>query len=126
MANPIVMFIDDSETALASTRMTVTSMPIEVKQYLEAQLCLNDVKAGIVPDLIITDLNMPVMNGLELLKELRALPETARTPVLMLTTETKDELKVQGKALGLTGWIVKPFNPAQLKSAITRVLRLPA
>ena len=126
MANPIVMFIDDSETALASTRMTVASMPIEVKQYLEAQLCLNDVKAGIVPDLIITDLNMPVMNGLELLKELRALPSTARTPVLMLTTETKDELKVQGKALGLTGWIVKPFNPTQLKSAITRVLRLPA
>lgn len=126
MANPIVMFIDDSETALASTRMTVTSMPIEVKQYLEAQLCLNDVKAGIVPDLIITDLNMPVMNGLELLKELRALPSTKRTPVLMLTTETKNELKVQGKALGLTGWIVKPFNPTQLKSAITRVLRLPA
>jgi len=126
MANPIVMFIDDSETALASTRMTVTSMPIDVKQYLEAQLCLNDVKAGIVPNLIITDLNMPVMNGLELLKELRALPATARTPVLMLTTETKDELKVQGKALGLTGWIVKPFNPTQLKSAITRVLRLPA
>ena len=126
MANPIVMFIDDSETALASTRMTVTSMPIEVKQYLEAQLCLNDVKAGIVPDLIITDLNMPVMNGLELLKELRSLPATKRTPVLMLTTETKDELKVQGKALGLTGWIVKPFNPTQLKSAITRVLRLPA
>jgi len=126
MANPIVMFIDDSETALASTRMTVTSMPIEVKQYLEAQLCLNDVKAGIVPDLVITDLNMPVMNGLELLKELRALPATARTPVLMLTTETKDELKAQGKALGLTGWIVKPFNPTQLKSAITRVLRLPA
>ena len=126
MADPIVMFIDDSETALASTRMTVTSMPIEVKQYLEAQLCLNDVKAGIVPDLVITDLNMPVMNGLELLKELRALPATARTPVLMLTTETKDELKTQGKALGLTGWIVKPFNPTQLKSAITRVLRLPA
>ncbi|MDF1881119.1 response regulator [Sulfurimonas sp. MAG313] len=126
MANPMVMFIDDSETALASTRMTVTSMPIEVKQYLEAQLCLADVKAGIVPDLIITDLNMPVMNGLELLKELRSLPATARTPVLMLTTETKDELKVQGKALGLTGWIVKPFNPTQLKSAITRVLRLPA
>ncbi len=126
MANPIVMFIDDSETALASTRMTVSSMPIEVKQYLEGHLCLADIKAGIVPDLVITDLNMPVMNGLELLKALRELPETKRTPVLMLTTETKDELKVQGKALGLTGWIVKPFNPTQLKSAITRVLRLPA
>jgi len=126
MGNPMVMFIDDSETALASTRMTVSSMPIESKQYLEAQQCLADVKAGVVPDLIITDLNMPVMNGLELLKALRELPATKRTPVLMLTTETKDELKQQGKALGLTGWIVKPFNPTQLKSAITRVLRLPA
>jgi len=126
MATPMVMFIDDSETALASTRMTVSSMPIETKQYLEAQKCLADIKAGIVPDLIITDLNMPVMNGLELLKAVRELPVTKRTPVLMLTTETKDELKQQGKALGLTGWIVKPFNPTQLKSAITRVLRLPA
>lgn len=126
MAQPIIMFIDDSETALASTRMTVASMPVDVKQYLEAKLCLADVNSGIIPDLIITDLNMPVMNGLELLKELRNIPATKRTPVLMLTTETKDELKQQGKALGLTGWIVKPFNPTQLKSAITRVLRLPA
>ena len=126
MGKPLVMFIDDSETALASTRMTVASMPVEAKQYLEAQACLDDVKAGVIPDLVITDLNMPVINGLELLKALRDIPETKRTPVLMLTTETKDELKQQGKALGLTGWIVKPFNPTQLKSAITRVLRLPA
>ena len=123
MGNPIVMFIDDSETALASTRMTVSSMPIETKQYLEAQKCLDDVKSGIVPDLVITDLNMPVMNGLELLKELRANASTARTPVLMLTTETKDELKQQGKALGLTGWIVKPFNPDQLLNTVNKVLR---
>jgi len=69
---------------------------------------------------------MPVMNGLEFLKALRDVPSTSRVPTLMLTTETKAELKQQGKALGLTGWIVKPFNPAQLKQAITRVLRLPA
>jgi len=123
---PLVIFVDDSETALASTRMVTNSMPIEVKQFTEAQNALADLQAGTVPDLIITDLNMPVMNGFEFLAELRKLPATKRTPVLMLTTETKDELKQQGKALGLTGWIVKPFNPAQLKSAITRVLRLPA
>jgi two-component system chemotaxis response regulator CheY len=68
---------------------------------------------------------MPVMNGFEFLQELRKVDSTKRTPVLMLTTETKPELKQQGKALGLTGWIVKPFNPAQLKQAIGRVLRLP-
>jgi len=123
---PLVIFIDDSETALASTRMVTSSMPIEVKQYTEAQAALADIQAGIIPDLIITDLNMPVMNGFEFLQELRLIPSTKRTPCLMLTTETKDELKQQGKALGLTGWIVKPFSPPQLKQAITRVLRLPA
>lgn len=123
---PLVIFVDDSETALASTRMVTSSMPIEVKQYLSAQEALNDINAGITPDLIITDLNMPVMNGFEFLQALRDIPSTSRTPTLMLTTETKPEMKQKGKALGLTGWIVKPFKPAQLKQAITRVLRLPA
>ncbi|MFA6188591.1 MAG: response regulator [Sulfuricurvum sp.] len=121
---PLVIFVDDSETALASTRMVTDSMPITVKQYLSAVDALNEIKGGMVPDLIITDMNMPVMNGFEFLQGLRAVPSTARTPVLMLTTETRDELKAQGKALGLTGWVVKPFNPAQLKQAISRVLRL--
>jgi len=120
-----VMFVDDSETALASTKMATTGMPIQVVQYLNAPDALADIKSGKVKvDLIITDLNMPVMNGLEFLKALRSVPSMQRVPVLMLTTETKAELKQQGKALGLTGWIVKPFNPAQLKAAIVRVLRL--
>ena len=122
---PLVIFVDDSETALASTRMVTDTMPITVKEYLSATTALAEIKGGMVPDLIITDMNMPVMNGFEFLQGLRANAATARTPVLMLTTETRDELKQQGKALGLTGWIVKPFNPAQLKQAIARVLRLP-
>ena len=121
---PLVIFVDDSETALASTRMVTDSMPIDVKQYTAAKDALAEISGGVTPDLIITDLNMPEMNGFEFLQELRKLDATKRTPVLMLTTETKDELKQQGKALGLTGWIVKPFNPAQLKMAISRVLRL--
>ena len=125
MANPTVIFVDDSETALASTRIATADMPIDVKQYLSAEEALKEIKSkSVIPDLIITDLNMPVMNGLEFLKELRNIEITKKVPVLMLTTETKDELKQQGKALGLTGWIVKPFNPAQLKAAINRVLRL--
>ena len=121
---PLVIFVDDSETALASTRMVTDSMPIDVKQYTDATVALAEIEAGAVPDLVITDLNMPIMNGFEFLQELRKLEVTKRTPVLMLTTEAKPELKQQGKALGLTGWIVKPFNPAQLKQAISRVLRL--
>lgn len=121
---PLVIFVDDSETALASTRMVTNTMPIDVKQYTDATVALREIEAGAVPDLVITDLNMPIMNGFEFLQELRRLDATKRTPVLMLTTEAKAELKQQGKALGLTGWIVKPFNPAQLKQAISRVLRL--
>ena len=121
---PLVIFVDDSETALASTRMVTDAMPIDVKQYLSATEALSEIKSGMTPDLIITDLNMPVMNGFEFLQELRQVAATKRTPVLMLTTETKDDLKQRGKALGLTGWVVKPFNPAQLKQAISRVLRL--
>lgn len=124
MSIPLVIFVDDSETALASTRMVTDSMPITVKQYLRAADALTEIKNGLTPNLIITDMNMPVMNGMEFLQEVRKIPSTSRTPVLMLTTETKDELKMQGKALGLTGWIVKPFNPTQLKSAISKVLRL--
>lgn len=122
---PLVIFIDDSETALASTKIATADMPIDVKQYISAVNAIAEIKSKvIVPDLIITDLNMPEMNGLEFLAALRGLPECKKIPVLMLTTETKDELKQKGKELGLTGWIVKPFNPAQLKAAIERVLRI--
>jgi two-component system chemotaxis response regulator CheY len=121
----MVMFVDDSETALASTRIATQGMPIEISQFISAIEALANIKnASVKPDLIITDLNMPGMNGLEFLAQLRNIEATKKTPVLMLTTETKDELKQQGKALGLTGWIVKPFNPDQLKMAINRVLRI--
>jgi len=121
----IVMFVDDSEITLATTKIATARMPIQIFQYLSAVEALEDLKTGKVNiDLLITDLNMPVMNGLEFLEEFRTLSTYKRTPVLMLTTETKAIFKQQGKVLGLTGWIIKPFNPMQLKAAIMRVLRL--
>lgn len=123
---PTVIFVDDSETALASTKMAAQSLPIEIEQFLSAQLALDAINGGLVPDLIITDLNMPVMNGFEFLEALKSIPSCVRVPKLMLTTETSADMKTQGKALGLTGWIVKPFNAQQLKAAISRVLRLEA
>lgn len=73
-------------------------------------------------DVIISDVNMPVMDGLELLEKIRAHETSKFTPVLMMTTEASDEMKAEGKRLGATGWIVKPFDPEKLASIIHRVL----
>ncbi len=72
-------------------------------------------------DVILSDINMPVMTGLEFLEKLRQHPNGKYTPTLMLTTEASEEMKAEGKRLGATGWIVKPFNPSKLISAIERV-----
>jgi two-component system chemotaxis response regulator CheY len=74
-------------------------------------------------DLVITDLNMPVMNGLELIKALRALPTLAGLPIVFLTTESNDAIKQQAKAAGATGWITKPFQPAQLLAVVGKLVR---
>lgn len=73
-------------------------------------------------DLVITDVNMPNMDGITLIRELRSLPAYRNTPLLMLTTEAGDDKKGEGKAAGATGWIVKPFNPEKLLNVISRVL----
>ncbi|MCF6345474.1 MAG: response regulator [Thiomicrorhabdus sp.] len=72
-------------------------------------------------DVILSDINMPIMTGLEFLEKLREHPNGKYTPTLMLTTEASQEMKEEGKRLGATGWIVKPFNPTKLISAIERV-----
>lgn len=73
-------------------------------------------------DLFLLDVNMPEMDGLTLLEELRKLPACKSTPILMLTTETKEELREKGKALGASGWIVKPCEPDKLLAAIQKLL----
>ena len=73
-------------------------------------------------DLIITDINMPNMDGITLVQELRKLPQYTNSPILVLTTERSDEMKSKGKAAGATGWIVKPFVPDQLLNAVNIVL----
>jgi len=74
-------------------------------------------------DLVIADINMPGKNGIELVKALRDLPNTRFTPILMLTTESQTALREAAKKAGASGWIVKPFQPAELLGAIDKVLR---
>ena len=78
--------------------------------------------AGTKPNLVITDLNMPNMDGISLIKEIRKMGALKFTPILMLTTESTDEKKKEGQAAGATGWIVKPFNPEQMLKVIAKVL----
>ena len=73
--------------------------------------------------LIVTDLNMPVMDGMSFIREVRAQPTYRFTPILMLTTESQESLKLEGKAAGATGWIVKPFDPDKLMAVVGKVLR---
>lgn len=74
-------------------------------------------------DLVLTDVNMPAMDGLTLVAELRKLPSFKFTPILLLTTECSQEKKMEGKAAGATGWLVKPFDPDKLLATIKKVLR---
>jgi two-component system chemotaxis response regulator CheY len=74
-------------------------------------------------DLVITDLHMPILNGIELIKEVRTMPDYLRIPILFLTTESQAAKKMEAKDAGATGWIIKPFVPAKLIEAINKVLR---
>ena len=74
-------------------------------------------------DLVITDVNMPNMDGITLIRELRKLPNYKFTPLLLLTTESASDKKQEGKAAGATGWLVKPFDPEKLMGAVRKVIR---
>lgn len=93
----------------------------EVHSECDGLAALNTCKTEIF-DLIITDMNMPQMGGLELIKALRAQENTQAKPILVLTTEAGPEMKAAGRAAGATGWIVKPFNPQALIDVLPRVL----
>ncbi len=72
-------------------------------------------------DVVLTDQNMPRMDGLTLIENLRSLPAYQKTPILMLTTEAGDEMKAKGRAAGATGWLVKPFDPERLIAVVNKV-----
>ena len=100
---------------------TLKSAGYNVIEATDGMDGLEKAKAKAV-DLILTDQNMPRMDGLTLVKSLRALPQYATTPILMLTTESSDTMKSQGRAAGATGWLVKPFDPQKLIEVVRKVI----
>ncbi len=116
-----ILAVDDSESMRQMVSFALKNAGHTVVEAVDGQDALARAKTNKV-NLVITDVNMPRMDGISLIKELRNLPDYKFTPILMLTTESSSEKKQQGKEAGATGWLVKPFNPDQLISTINRVL----
>jgi two-component system chemotaxis response regulator CheY len=102
--------------------MTLTRAGFEVVEAEDGSQGLQKATAETF-DMVLSDINMPVMTGLELLRNLRKLAQYKFTPIVLVTTESQVEKKAEGKAAGATGWIVKPFEPEQLLAVVTKVLR---
>jgi len=119
MAN--ILAVDDSSSMRQMVTFTLKGAGHQVTEAADGQEALNKAKSQQF-DLIITDVNMPVMDGITFIKNLRTEVNYKFTPMLMLTTESAADKKSQGKAAGATGWIVKPFNPDQLLNTVSKVL----
>jgi two-component system chemotaxis response regulator CheY len=117
----MILTVDDSISMRQMLSVTLRRAGFEVVQWANGVEALNFARESRA-DLVLTDVNMPEMDGITLVKELRALPSYRLTPMLVLTTESTQEKKMLGKQAGATGWIVKPFNPEQLLMTINRVL----
>ena len=118
----IIMTADDSASIRQMVSFTLKDAGYEVVEAVDGKDALNKLNSAKI-NMLITDLNMPNMNGIELIKEARAIPAFKCIPIIMLTTESQAGKKQEGKAAGATGWIVKPFKPEQLIAVIKKVLR---
>lgn len=115
-----ILIVDDSRTIRNLLCGTLRSAGYEVCQAEDGMEALEKLE-GFAPDVIVTDLNMPRMNGLELVQKLRQDPRTKFLPILFLTTEGSPEIRQKGRQAGATGWLVKPFDATRLLSTIERV-----
>ena len=116
-----ILAVDDSASMRQMVSFTLKGAGYDVVEASDGVQALNIAKTRAV-NLVITDVNMPNMDGISLIRELRTLSSYKFTPLLMLTTESSPEKKQEGKAAGATGWIVKPFNPEQLLNTVKKVL----
>lgn len=116
-----ILVVDDSASIRQMVAFTVKNSGYEVVEAVDGMDGLEKARSTNF-NLILTDQNMPRMDGLALVKSLRALPQYRTVPILMLTTESSDAMKAQGKAAGATGWLVKPFDPQKLIEVVKKVI----
>ena len=116
-----ILIVDDSPSIRQMVEVTLKSASYPVTTAGDGQDALDQCKVKRF-DFVLTDQNMPRMDGLTLIKNLRGMSAYARTPIIVLTTEAGDDMKAKGKAAGATGWMVKPFDPAKLLAVVGKVL----
>jgi two-component system chemotaxis response regulator CheY len=117
-----ILIVDDSATMLMSLKSALSLGGFQVETATNGQVALDKLKAGLKPSLILTDINMPVMGGLEMIGKVRAMPSCRFFPILTLTTESESAKRDEGRRLGATGWLVKPVSGADLLKVIKQVL----
>lgn len=115
-----ILTVDDSASMRALLNHALTAKGFDVKQADDGQAALEWLAVNEV-DVVITDINMPRLDGFGLIERLRAGSRHRDRPILVLTTESSDEKKARARAAGATGWIVKPFDPEKLAAAVRRV-----
>lgn len=116
-----ILTVDDSTSMRKMVGLALKGADYELIEAIDGEDGLAKAKARTV-NLVITDQNMPKMDGLTLIRKLRQLAQYQRVPILMLTTESSDAMKTQGKAAGATGWLVKPFDPLKLLEVVKKVI----
>ncbi len=115
-----VMAVDDSATVRKVLQATLVAAGYEVVEAVDGADALNKL-SGAPVDMLVTDLNMPNVDGINLIQEVRQKPGNRFMPIIMLTSESQPEKKSAGKAAGASGWITKPFNPEQLLAVVRMV-----
>jgi len=120
MARSIIS-VDDSSTMRRMVSFTLKAAGYDVIEASDGAEALKVLQSRSV-DLVIADINMPNLNGIELTRQLRSQPAFVRTPIILLTTESEPGKKAEGRAAGATGWIIKPFSQDQLLAVVAKVL----
>lgn len=116
-----ILAVDDSGSLRQMVVFSLKAAGYQVTEAVDGQDGLEKARNQKF-DLVLTDQNMPRMDGLALIKSLRMLQEYQRVPILMLTTEASDEMKMKGKAAGANGWLVKPFDPQRLTEVVKKII----
>ncbi|WP_018151818.1 response regulator [Leeia oryzae] len=122
MANKVIMVVDDSASLRQVVSIALKGAGYDVLEGCDGKDALSKL-TGQKINLVISDVNMPNMDGISFVQELKKKPEYKFTPVIMLTTESGDDMKSKGQAAGVKAWVVKPFKPDQMISAVSKLIQ---